>query len=108
MPFVVVRREPRQPGTVALVCATNTWLAYGRRPTNEHVVAGLSSSFYSGTTPADDRSSTSGTRVPIPNVDPFGFDSMRSARMGHSHLVRPGAICGGVAAAGGFRVRDAH
>ena len=47
VPFVVARRVPRAPGSVALLAASNTWFAYGRRPTNEDRIAGLESSCYS-------------------------------------------------------------
>jgi hypothetical protein len=86
--FAVVRTRPRRPDSIALLLATNTWYAYGRRPTDVLRLAGLSSSYYSN--------HISGrpffhvpTLAPIPRADPFGFESRRAAFTRHSHLVRP-------------------
>ncbi len=86
--FAVVRTRPRRPDSVALLLATNTWYAYGRRPTDWHRLAGLSASYYSV--------HLSGrpffhvpTLAPIPRADPYGFESRRAAHTRHSHLVRP-------------------
>jgi hypothetical protein len=46
VPFVVVRTAPRRSGSIALLVATNTWHAYGRIPTDDIRIPGLSSSFY--------------------------------------------------------------
>lgn len=88
VPFVVSRRTPRRPDSVALLCATNTWLAYGRRPHQSRRAAGMESSFYS-THSSGNPFFHVGTRLPLPQLDPFGYESRRSARMNHSHLVRP-------------------
>ncbi|MBV9543372.1 MAG: hypothetical protein JOY61_03235, partial [Chloroflexi bacterium] len=45
--FAVARTRPRQTGSIALLLSTNTWYAYGRRPTDVLRMAGLSSSYYS-------------------------------------------------------------
>ena len=86
--FAVVRRTPRRPGSVALLLATNTWFAYGRRPTNEQPIAGLSASYYSNHVSGQPFFHVS-TLAPIPRADPFGFESERAAFTRHSHLVRP-------------------
>jgi hypothetical protein len=86
--FSVVRRVPRRQGSVALLLATNTWFAYGRRPTNEQPVAGLSASYYSNHVSGQPFFHVS-TLAPIPRADPFGFESDRAAYTRHSHLVRP-------------------
>lgn len=87
-PFVVVRATPRHPRSVALLCATNTWHAYGRIPQDEVRIPGLTSSFY--TRHLSGRPFFwVGARLPIPRADPFGFESARAARSRHSHLVRP-------------------
>jgi hypothetical protein len=86
--FAVVRRTPRRPGSVALLLATNTWYAYGRRPTDEQRMAGLSASFYSNHVSGRPFFHVS-TLAPIPRADPFGFESERAALTRHSHLVRP-------------------
>lgn len=86
--FAITRRDPRKPGSVALLLATNTWYAYGRRPTDMLTVTGLTGSFYSthlGGRPYFHVS----TLAPIPRADPFGFESERAAMTRHSHLVRP-------------------
>ena len=86
-PFVVTRRRPRQSGSVAVLCATNNWHAYGRRPTNELAVYGLTSSLYSA-----HRNGRPffhlGLRLPIPCAQPYGFESRRAARTRSTHLVR--------------------
>ncbi len=88
VPFVVVRTRPRRSNAVALLCATNTWHAYGRIPRDEVNVPGLTSSFYTR-----HRSGRLhfrlGLQMPIPRADPFGYESARAARTRHSHLVRP-------------------
>jgi hypothetical protein len=86
--FAVVRRTPRRVGSVALLLATNTWYAYGRRPTDEQRIAGLSASFYSNHISGRPFFHVS-TLAPIPRADPFGFESQRAALTRHSHLVRP-------------------
>lgn len=87
-PFVVVRTRPRHPRAVAVLCATNTWHAYGRIPRDEIRIPGLTSSFY--TRHLSGRPYFwIGARLPIPRADPFGFESVRAARNRHSHLVRP-------------------
>ncbi|MGH3275681.1 MAG: N,N-dimethylformamidase beta subunit family domain-containing protein [Streptosporangiaceae bacterium] len=87
-PFVVVRTRPRRPGSVAVLCATNTWHAYGRIPRDEIRIPGLTASFY--TRHLSGRPFFwVGLRQPIPRADPFGFESARAARNRHSHLVRP-------------------
>jgi hypothetical protein len=87
-PFVVVRTTPRHPRAVAVLCATNTWHAYGRIPRDEIRIPGLTSSFY--TRQLSGRPFFwVGTRLPVPRADPFGFESVRAARSRHSHLVRP-------------------
>lgn len=86
-PFVVTRRKPRREGAIALLCATNTWHAYGRRPTNELAVHGLTSSLYS--THRNGRPIFHlGMRLPIPYAHPYGFEARRSARTRSTHLVR--------------------
>lgn len=87
-PFVVSRRTPRHPRSVAVLCATNTWLAYGRRPLSTASTAGLTSSFYSRHLSGNPFFHV-GVRLPMPQLDPFGFESPRAARQSHSHLVRP-------------------
>jgi hypothetical protein len=86
--FAIVRTRPRRPGSIAVLLATNTWYAYGRRPTDLLRMAGLSASYYSN--------HVSGrpffhvpTLAPIPRADPYGFESRRAAFTRHSHLVRP-------------------
>jgi hypothetical protein len=86
--FAVVRRAPVRPGSVALLLSTNTWYAYGRRPTDELRIAGLSASFYSNHISGLPFFHVS-TLAPIPRADPFGFESERAAVTRHSHLVRP-------------------
>ncbi len=88
IPFAVVRTEPRQADSVALLLATNTWLAYGRRPTNELPIAGLSASFYSCHQNGRPFFYVGG-HAPIPRANPYGFESERAARQQHAHLVRP-------------------
>lgn len=88
VPFIVTRRSPRRSPCLALLSATNTWYAYGRRPTKELPIAGLSSSCYS--THVSGRPFFHvGTKLPIPRADPYGFESRRAARTRSSHLVRP-------------------
>lgn len=86
--FAVVDTKPRRAGAVALLLATNTWLAYGRRPTAEGGLAGLEASFYSNHRNGRPFYYVS-ARAPIPRADPYGFESERSAHTRHSHLVRP-------------------
>ncbi len=90
-PFVVSRRKPRSPGSIVLVAATNTWYAYGRRPTNETPVAGLSSSFYSVHTSGQPFFHV-GTRIPIPGADPHRYELRRAERTQSNHLGRPERI----------------
>ncbi len=86
--FAVVRRRPRRSGSVALLLATNTWYAYGRRPSATARSFGLEASFYS--THASGRPFFwLTTCAPSPRATPFGFESARAAAIGHSHLVRP-------------------
>ncbi len=88
VPFVVVRTAPRTVGSIALLVATNTWHAYGRIPTDDTRIPGLSSSFY--TRHMSGRPFFHlGLRLPIPHARPHGYESQRAARTGHSHLVRP-------------------
>lgn len=86
-PFVVSRRTPRQSDSVALLCATNTWLAYGRRPRSTRTAAGLESSLYSRHMSGNPFFHV-GVRVPMTQLDPFGYESARAERTNHSHLVR--------------------
>lgn len=88
VPFVVVRTRPRRTGSVALLCATNTWHAYGRIPRDEVNVPGLTSSFYTRHRSGRPHFRL-GLHLPIPRADPFGYESARAARTRHSHLVRP-------------------
>lgn len=88
VPFVVSRRRPQAADSVALLCATNTWLAYGRRPAATRVVSGMTSSFYSVHHSGNPFFHV-GFRLPLPHLDPFVFESARAARMKSSHLVRP-------------------
>jgi hypothetical protein len=86
--FAVTRRQPRRQQSVALLLATNTWYAYGRRPADVAAAYGLSASFYS--THASGRPHFwLTTQAPIPRATPFGFESARAELVGHSHLVRP-------------------
>ncbi len=87
VPFVVTRRKPRHEGVVAVLAATNTWHAYGRRPTKELAVSGLTSSCYS--THSNGRPFFHiGLRMPIPMAQPYAFESSRSQRTQSTHLVR--------------------
>lgn len=88
VPFVVARTVPRRPNSIALLCATNTWIAYGRRPAASCRISGLTASFYS-THDSGRPFFTVPTLAPIPRADPYGFESSRAARTHHSHLVRP-------------------
>jgi hypothetical protein len=88
IPFVIVRRQPRRAGSVALLCGTNTWYAYGRRPKDQQATAGLSASFYSSHVNGRPFFQVA-TRAPIPRANPFTSESERAARTGSSHLVRP-------------------
>ncbi len=87
-PFVVSRRTPQRPGSIALLAATLTWCAYGRRPTNEAPIAGLSSSLYSTHTSGKPFFHV-GTRLPMPYCDPYVFESRRSTRTRSTHILRP-------------------
>lgn len=88
IPFTVTGLRPRTQNSAALLVNTNTWHAYGRIPENEVRVPGLNSSFYT-----HHRSGKQffrvGLRLPIPHAIPYGYESARAARTGHSHLVRP-------------------
>ena len=86
--FAVGRTRPARSGVVALLLSTNTWYAYGRRPTLEAPVAGLSASFYSNHLSGRPFFHVT-TLAPIPRADPYGFESARAAFTRHSHLVRP-------------------
>lgn len=102
IPFAVVRSRPRHPESVALLLATNTWLAYGRRPADEVRVAGLSASFYSNHINGRPFFQVA-MRAPIPRADPYGFDSPRAAYVGSTHLVRPERYAEAWLAREGFR-----
>lgn len=86
--FAVVDDRPVEAGSIALLLATNTWIAYGRRPTLERRTVGLEASFYSNHLSGRPFYHVS-TRAPIPRADPWGFESERAAHTRHSHLVRP-------------------
>jgi Concanavalin A-like lectin/glucanases superfamily len=86
--FAVVRTQPRHPDSLALLLSTNTWFAYGRRPSDEVHVAGLAASFYSVHVNGRPFFNVA-LRAPIPRANPYGFDSARAAYTGSSHLVRP-------------------
>ncbi len=86
--FAGVRSRPRQADSVALLLATNTWYAYGRRPADEIRIAGLSASFYSNHLNGRPFFQVA-FRAPIPRANPYGFDSDRAAYVRSSHLVRP-------------------
>jgi Concanavalin A-like lectin/glucanases superfamily len=86
-PFVVSRRRPRRPGSVALLAATNTWRAYGLRPTKEHIVGGLGASFYSLHLNGRPFFHV-GTRLPMPYAQPYAFESHRATATRSTHLVR--------------------
>ena len=86
--FAVVRTRPRRPDSIALLLATNTWFAYGRRPTDVLRLAGLSASCYSNHISGRPFFHVT-TLAPIPRADPYGFESLRAAFTRHSHLVRP-------------------
>ncbi len=85
--FAVVDDQPAQEGTIALLLATNTWLAYGRRPTVERRIIGLEASFYSNHLNGRPFYHVP-TRAPIPRADPWGFESERAAHTRSTHLVR--------------------
>jgi hypothetical protein len=86
-PFVVVRRRPLRKKSVAVLCSTNNWHAYGRRPTNELAVYGLTSSLYSAHLNGRPFFHL-GMRLPIPMSQPYAFESTRSTRTRSTHLVR--------------------
>ncbi len=88
LPFVVVRPTPRRQGTVALLYATFTWTAYARRPIDDTIIPGLTSSFY--TRHLSGRMFFHvGMRMPLPRVLPFTHQThLRDATL-HQHLVRP-------------------
>lgn len=86
--FAVVDDRPTDEDTVALLLSTNTWVAYGRRPTVERRTIGLEASFYSNHISGRPFYHVS-TQAPIPRADPWGFESDRAAHTRHSHLVRP-------------------
>jgi hypothetical protein len=86
--FAVGRTRPADADSVALLLSTNTWLAYGRRPTNDVRLKGLVGSFYSDHENGRPFFHVS-TLAPIPGADPYGFESRRASRTAHSHLVRP-------------------
>lgn len=86
--FAVVDDAPTDPRTIALLLSTNTWIAYGRRPTLERRIIGLEASFYSNHLSGRPFYHVS-TQAPIPRADPWGFESERAAHTRSSHLVRP-------------------
>ncbi len=86
-PFVVSRRRPRRDGSLALLAATNTWRAYGLRPTKEQAVAGLAASLYSVHRNGRPFFHV-GMRLPMPLAQPYGFESARAAATRSTHLVR--------------------
>lgn len=86
--FAVVDDRPVEGGAVALLLSTNTWIAYGRRPTVERRIIGLEASFYSNHISGRPYYHVS-ARAPIPRADPWGFESDRAAHARSSHLVRP-------------------
>ncbi|MEO1102226.1 MAG: N,N-dimethylformamidase beta subunit family domain-containing protein, partial [Pseudomonadota bacterium] len=87
MPLVVSRRTPPTEDCLAIIAATNTWHAYGRRPTNELAVHGLTSSLYS--THRNGRPFFHlGLRLPLPHADPFRYETARAAQTRSTHLVR--------------------
>jgi hypothetical protein len=88
LPFIVVRPEPRRPGSVALIYATFTWTAYARRSTDGVFIPGLMSSAYTRNT-SGKLYFNLGMRMPLPRVKPYVHRShLRDATM-HQHLVRP-------------------
>jgi hypothetical protein len=99
--FAVVRRTPRARDSVALLLATNTWLAYGRRPPNGVRIEGLAGSFYSKHINGQPFFHVA-THAPLPGAHPFGFESARATRTRHSHLVRPERYAEAWLAAEGF------
>lgn len=86
--FAVVDDRPAVEGSIAMLLATNTWIAYGRRPTLERRIVGLEASFYSNHVSGRPFYHVS-TQAPLWRADPWGFESARSAHTRHSHLVRP-------------------
>lgn len=88
VPFVVSRPVPRRARAVALLCATNTWIAYGRRPAATCRISGLTASFYSTHDSGRPFFHVSAWG-PLPRANPYGFESPRAARTRSSHLVRP-------------------
>jgi hypothetical protein len=86
-PFVVSRRRPQGSGSIALLAATNTWRAYGLRPTKDHIVGGLGASLYS--VHLNGRPFFYiGMRLPMPYCQPYAFESARSTATRSTHLVR--------------------
>ncbi|MBL8583309.1 MAG: hypothetical protein JNL61_13935 [Rhizobiaceae bacterium] len=86
-PFVVTRRKPRREKSVAVLCATNTWHAYGRRHPMAQPVYGLTSSLYSAHLNGRPFFHL-GMRLPIPWSQPYAFESKRSTHTRSTHLVR--------------------
>lgn len=90
VPFIVRSPAPAAR-VVALVVPTNTWHAYGRQFDGTTPPRGLHSSFYT-VHESGLPFFWLGTSLPIPRADPFGFNSTRAERQGHSQLVRPERI----------------
>lgn len=86
-PFVVVRRKPRREKSVAVLCSTNNWHAYGRRHPAVLAVYGLTSSLYSAHLNGRPFFHL-GMRLPIPWSQPYAFESKRSTHTRSTHLVR--------------------
>ncbi len=87
LPLVVSRRRPGREGVLAVLAATNTWHAYGRRPCTDAVQWGLSSSLY-GCHRNGRPYFYLGKHLPIPFADPFRYESHRSEATRSTHLVR--------------------
>ncbi|MHB8657911.1 MAG: N,N-dimethylformamidase beta subunit family domain-containing protein [Solirubrobacteraceae bacterium] len=88
IPFVVVRPTPRCKDSIALVFATFTWTAYARRPVDDRIVPGLSSSFYTRNL-GGRMFFHLGMRMPLPRARPFEHATHLRATTLHQHLVRP-------------------
>jgi hypothetical protein len=89
LPFAIVRPTPRRGGSIALLIPTFTWTAYARRPIDDVVVPGLTSSFYS-THLGGRQFFHLGMRMPLlPRVRPFVHRTHRRGATFHQHLVRP-------------------
>lgn len=88
IPFAVVRPAPRRSGSIALLFATFTWIAYARRPVDDTFVPGLASSFY-GNHVSGTPFIHLGLRMPLPLALPFRHVTHRATFTLHQHLVRP-------------------